>query len=221
MVGRSRTGPTLRVVVSDEKRPPAAAPLAASLDDSEIVEACRRGDSSAAAALHARVRGIVDATIARLLGRKDSRSEDLAQIAFIEIARSLVRFRGDCSLDTWASRVTAHAIYKELRRRKTESRVFASPADDDSASMRDEGAAIEHRSALRRVRAHLASMDPLKAWTLVLHDVAGYDLKEIAEITGASVAAAQSRLVRGRADLQSRIAADSELSDLFAPEDDR
>jgi RNA polymerase sigma-70 factor (ECF subfamily) len=217
MVGRSRPGPTLRVVVGEGKPTPPRPP-SSSLDDSEIVEACRRGDSSAASALHARVRGIVDATIARLLGRKDSRSEDLAQIAFIEIARSLARFRGDCSLDTWASRVTAHAIYKELRRRKTESRVFTAPPEYEAASALDETAVVEHRSVLRRVRSHLAAMDPVKAWTLVLHDVAGYDLKEIAEITGASVAAAQSRLVRGRADLQSRIAADSDLAELLTKE---
>jgi len=159
--------------------------------------------------------------VARLLGRKDSRYEDLAQIAFIEIARSLARFRGECSLDTWASRVTAHAIYKELRRRKTEHRVFAPSAEAEAPSTLDIAESLEHRSLLRRVREHLGRMDAVKAWTLVLHDVGGYDLKEIAEITGASVAAAQSRLVRGRADLHERIAADTELADLLAREKER
>ena len=227
MVGRARpSGPTLRVVVGGDvpREEPAStkrATPAAALDDTQIVEACREGDATAAAALHARVRPVVDATIARLLGRKDSRSEDLAQIAFIEIARSLRRFRGECSLDTWSSRVTAHAVYKEIRRRKTEHRVFAPPPDDEAMSMLDESAAAEHRSLLRRVRAHLGAMDPVKAWTLVLHDVCGYDLKEIAEITGASVAAAQSRLVRGRSDLQERIAGDSELAHLLEREEER
>jgi RNA polymerase sigma-70 factor (ECF subfamily) len=187
------------------------------LDDAQLVEACRRGDPSAATALYRRARPIVDRTLARLLGRKDSRFEDLAQIAMIELVRSLASFRGECSLDTWTSRVTAHAVYKEFRRRKVEHQIFAGAmVEDDEPSAYDEQNAAEARSLLRRVRLHLAEMDPVKAWTLVLHDVGGYDLKEIAEITGASVAAAQSRLARGRADLQARIDADPELSELLA-----
>lgn len=228
MVDRARTrGPTLRVVeappsvaAGQRRAGPASGPHRGTtplLDDVEIVEACRRGDPSAAHALHARVRPIVDATVARLLGRKDARSEDLAQIAMIELVRSLAQFRGECSLDTWTGRVTAHAIYKELRRRKLEQRVFVSagPDDDDPPESGDSSTSAEARSTLRRVRTHLAELDPVKAWTLLLHDVGGYDLKEIAEITGASIAAAQSRLVRARAELHARLEADPELADLL------
>lgn len=217
--------PTLRVVGEPSSdAPPSGARAAAEraaaptpgLDDAQLVEACRRGDSSAASALYLRARPVVDMTIARLLGRKDSRFEDLAHVAMMELVRSLARFRGECSLDTWTSRVTAHAVYKELRRRKLEHRVFSgAPAEDEEPSTHDERNAAEARSVLRRVRLHLGAIDPVKAWTLVLHDVGGYDLKEIAEITGASVAAAQTRLVRGRAELQTRLEADPELADML------
>jgi RNA polymerase sigma-70 factor (ECF subfamily) len=43
------------------------------------------------------------------------------------------------------------------------------------------------------------------AKTLLLHDMVGCSLAETATITGASMAAAQSRLVRGRKELDLRL----------------
>ena len=47
--------------------------------------------------------------------------------------------------------------------------------------------------------------NPAKAEALFLHDALGHDLAEVALLTGVSVAAAQSRLVRARKDLLARI----------------
>jgi RNA polymerase sigma-70 factor (ECF subfamily) len=48
-------------------------------------------------------------------------------------------------------------------------------------------------------------MDPAKAQTVLLHEGMGYELSEIAVLTGVSIAAAQSRLVRGRKELQAKL----------------
>ncbi|HEX2672579.1 MAG TPA: sigma factor-like helix-turn-helix DNA-binding protein [Polyangiaceae bacterium] len=45
-----------------------------------------------------------------------------------------------------------------------------------------------------------------------MHDVYGYDLKEVGQITGVSLAAAQSRLVRGRREIHERIKRDEALA---------
>jgi RNA polymerase sigma-70 factor (ECF subfamily) len=186
-------------------------------DDAEILEGVKRGEPAAAVALHDRVRPNVERTIARLLGRHDRDAEDLAQHSMIELVRSLRGFRGDCSLDTWTSRVTAHAVFKEIRRRRSARSVFDENAEvgTDDASPVDPDRDAAMRSALRRVRHHVAALDDVKAWTVLLHDVSGYDLREIAEITEVSVAAAQARLVRGRRDLHARIEADPELRELL------
>ncbi len=188
-------------------------PPAPSHDDSELLAGLKRGDQAAASALHDRTRPVVERTLVRLLGRGDRDHEDLAQKALIELVFTIDRFRGDCSLDSWAATITAHVVFKEIRRRKTERRLFDGVADGvDAPSSTDIVRESLSRSTLRRIQAHLAQMDEAKAWTFALHDICGYDLKEIAQITEVSVAAAQTRLVRGRRELHERIAADPELA---------
>jgi RNA polymerase sigma-70 factor (ECF subfamily) len=191
-----------------------ARPPQPALDDAQLLEAMRRGDPAAATSLHDRARPQVERTLARLLGYRDADREDLAQIAMIELVTSVDRFRGDCSLDGWIALITARVAYKHLRRRTLERRIFQGAARDDlpSASGRAPARQTVVRGLIARVRTHLDRLDQDKAWTFLLHDVCGYDLREIAEITGVTVAAAQTRLTRGRRELHDRIARDPELA---------
>jgi RNA polymerase sigma-70 factor (ECF subfamily) len=194
------------------------APLRAqepSLDDQQLLLALRRGDAGAAVSLHDRARPIVDQTVSRLLGRADMDCEDIAQLALIEIVTCSDRFRGECSLDGWISMLTARVVYKHIRRRRTERRIFSGVTSDRVVAVSPNHAGREAgaRDLIARIRKHLDALDPNKAWTFLLHDAYGYDLREIAQITGASVAAAQTRLTRGRRELHERIAADPELTD--------
>lgn len=201
------TAPVLRLVPREPGRLPR--PM---LDDSELLAAMRRGDSAAATALHDRVRIPIERALIRVLGGRDRDHEELAQNTMIELVRSIDRFRGECSLDTWVSRIAAHVAFKAIRRRKLERRILESRADlDDNLAPTDLDRSAMDRSTITRIRAHLAAMDQDKAWTVVLHDVCGYDLREIAEITDASVSAAQTRLSRGRRELHERLLADPEL----------
>jgi RNA polymerase sigma-70 factor (ECF subfamily) len=211
------------MVASDNRRPrlwlasnrgqTAPQPPEPSLDDTQLLDALRRGDVSAATSLHDRARPVVVRTVHRLLGRSDWDSEDLVQQALIELVTTIQRFRGDCSLDGWISMITARVVYKHIRRRKTERRIFGGTIPEGSLSNQAPGREASARGLIARVRNHLDALEPNKAWTFLLHDVCGYDLREIAEITGASVPAAQTRLTRGRRELHERIAADPELTD--------
>ena len=207
------TGP-LRLVPGDGA--PAAPPA---LDDRSLVAAVRAGDTHVASALCDRVWPQVDRTIRRLLGGHDVDRDDVAQLAMIELVKTIDRYRGDCSLDAWAQTITSNVIFKHIRRRRVERRIFNDLLTSDALEVAGP-AQTERRSATRELLAHVAShlddMNASRAWAYVMHDILGYDLREVAELTGASVAAAQSRLVRGRRELHARISKDPALVELLS-----
>jgi RNA polymerase sigma-70 factor (ECF subfamily) len=203
----------LRLVPKEGPGGDASPPRPAGPDDAALVARVRSGDRTAAPALYRRARPAVDRTVVRLLGRRDNDHEDLVQVSMVQLVSSLGSFRGECSLDTWIARVTAHTVYKELRRRKSERRLFDPPRGDLDPAHDEVARSLAARSALARVRAHLDAIDPAKAAVVVLHDVCGYDLREVAEIVDVSPSAAQTRLARGRAELHARLAADPSLAD--------
>jgi RNA polymerase sigma-70 factor (ECF subfamily) len=222
-VNQESDGSRLRLVRPGDQPLPASGAAPASgaprsrgvpLDDAEILAALRAHDTDAATTFHDRVRPQVDRAILRLLGRRDVDHEDLVQLSLIELIYSIDRFRGECSLDSWTATVTAHVVYKHLRRRGAERRIFAVPpaALETAATAPGPSSDAMLRGLVSRVRKHLEAIAPAKAWAFVLHDVCGYDLREAATIMEVSVAAAQQRLVRGRRELHELIAADPELA---------
>lgn len=205
LAGRHVSNSVLRVLPGSGQR--------TSVSDEQIIAAVLAGDEHVANQLYERLVDTVDRTLYRVFGRREQDHEDLIQKSFEQIILTLVRgsFAGACSLRTWASSVTSRVAFNALRARKRERRVFdRTPQLDDARDVTTsfeptgasgtEGHALA-RADLDRIRAILVHMNPGRAEAVFLHDVLGHELAEIAVMEGISVAAAQSRLVRGRAEL--------------------
>lgn len=205
--------PSLRLVRSPESEPERARSEPPVIDDSTLLAGLKARDASLSNAFYARVRPVLDRTLTRLLGSRDSEYEDVAQRALFELVDTIDRFRGECPFDAWISIVTARAAYRAIRRRRLERRLFADePPPDVPAVGRSHASTVAARQAIERIRGELQGMNPDRAWAFLLHDVYGYDLKEVGQITGATLAAAQSRLVRGRREIHERIRNDETLA---------
>lgn len=179
--------------------------------DEEIVAGLGRGESWAAEQLYDRVHAHVEASLRRILRTSGADFDDLLQASFERILRVLGErpLGSPCNLASWSSAVAAHVALDALRRRVREQKLFRS--DDILPATRAEivpgsgsERALDARAEISRVQGILGRMKPKYAQTVVLHDVLGHDLAQVARITGVSVAAAQSRLVRGRKDLLRR-----------------
>ncbi len=187
------------------------------MDDASLIEEVRGGNRAVANLFCMRVLPTVDRTVRRLLGRDDSEREDLTQTAIIELVRSIGKFREESSLDTWVSAVTAHVVYKHIRRRPLDPHLSLDAVPENVLKSVSPGGerTVAVREILTRILRHLGAIGEKIAWSFLLHDVLGHSLDEVAKIMGVTEAAAQSRLVRGRRRLHQRIAEDTELADLF------
>ncbi len=207
--------PWLRAVTSPDAGPDSTGPDSAGPDsgptdlgDALLIEGLLAGDRRLSAQLHDRLIGAVDHTLFRVLGRREHDHDDLVQSCFEQIVRSLTRgqFGLQCSLKTWATRISTHVALNALRSRIRERRIVGrSDEAIDPEDYRTSDPSAETHLDVDRVRLALSQMRLLTAEVLVLHEIHGHSLAEVSEMTGLSVSAAQSRLVRGRKELQDRL----------------
>lgn len=178
--------------------------------DEQVVAGLLAGEAWAASLLYDRLQPVVDRALRRVL-QSSSEHDDLVQVVFERIVRTLAerKFAGACSLSTWAVGISAHVGIDALRARVRERAVVG----DDRARSSEIAARVstgnlerqlEARAEIAELHEILAVLDPAQAETVLLHDVYGHELSEIASLMGVSVAAAQSRLVRGRKELLRR-----------------
>jgi RNA polymerase sigma-70 factor, ECF subfamily len=204
--------PFLRALPGGANAPPAPA-----YTDTELFEGIASGDERIARELYRRLLPAVEAALYRVLGRREHDHEDLVQSSFEQIVMTLSqrRYAQACSLTTWASTIAAHTALKALRSRYRQRNVFDTRLGSDDVAefamgREDVERTVSERRELERLRLRLSELPPAQAEAVVLHDLMGHPLAEIATLTGASVAAAQSRLVRGRKELMARLAKDGE-----------
>ena len=126
------------------------------------------------------------------------------------------KFRGDCPPRGWAAVIARNVAVDAIRARARERRVIAHDgdalADERGHAEGDLGPErlTDLHETLDRVNRALRGLGPKKARVVYLHDVLGYQLEEVATMLGTSVAAAQSRLVRGRREIIETIGPESD-----------
>jgi RNA polymerase sigma-70 factor (ECF subfamily) len=184
-------------------------------DDERLIAAFEHGRPRAGAELYERLFPVVDATIYRIHGRREPEHADLVQSAFEQIVATLAKrtYARGCSLTGWAAVIACHVGLNALRARRRERNVVDRDSEVEGAVLVDRGsgthleAQLRARADLEAIRRHLADMDRDRVTAILLH-AQGYDLAEIARLTRVSVAAAQSRLSRGRREIRARLERD-------------
>jgi RNA polymerase sigma-70 factor (ECF subfamily) len=168
------------------------------VSERELLERAQAGDLDAFAEFMRAFERRIRAVCYRLLD--DARDVDEAvQDTFVQAWRNLDRFRGDAAPYTWLYRI---AVNEALMRRRRKTLPTSELQETSVASGEDAFAAADARAFL--IACLRALPDDYRA-AVVLRDVEGLSNEEVAEALEISLAAAKSRIHRGRMQLREQL----------------
>jgi len=181
--------------------------------DEELIRRFQSGDEAAFDQLLLRYQAMVLRVAYKTLQQEDD-AKDAAQEIFLKIYHSLAGFKPEARFSTWVYRITVNQCYNVLRsrrRRRWLAPLHKSAQETDVQQTVDPHSdpveEVEKLERIRQVRQALARLPADQRLAMVLHRYEGLSYQEIAEATGSSVAAVESRLHRARKKMQQFLSA--------------
>ena len=157
-------------------------------DDLTLVRRAQRGEGAAFELL---VRRHTDRLwrVARSLSPDDQTAEEIVQDTFVKAHRSLGRFRGDSSIETWLHVICHRTALDRHRRPRLEVQPLDEVQREPSSQPSDARMIVEEAIGGLEV-------DERAAFTLVA--VLGYRSEEAADVIGVPASTVRSRVARAR-----------------------
>lgn len=146
-------------------------------------------------------------TVHHVVGVSDE-VDDIVQSVFLEIHRSLPRYKGQSKLSTWIYRIAVNVALQHIRkRRRRRVFLFFKEPDEDREleQSEDEGPRHEQRDLLRRLHKLLDTISEKKRVVFVLHELDGRDVEEVGELLEIPVNTVRSRLHAARVELAEKM----------------
>ena len=178
---------------------------AAATHDRELVRRAQREDKEAFEELVRRHQHRVFAVAGGILRRRED-VEDIAQQVFVKAYFSLKRFDQRAAFSTWLYKITVNECWDLLRKKKVRPLVFESDLSEEqarlvitSADKENPGPDVsEKMEAREHVERLLEGLDERDRLMLILKEVEGYSIEEIAEVLNLNGNTVKVRLFRAR-----------------------
>src|SRR6266446_7495111 len=174
-------------------------------EDRELVQRAQGDDKEAFEELVRRHQHRVFAVAGGILRRRED-VEDIAQQVFVKAYFSLKRFEQRAAFSTWLYKITVNECWDLLRKRKARPLVYESDFSEEqsrqySATEREaaKGPDTGDRMAMRQqLEAMLSQLDKRDRAMLILKEVQGFSVEEIADSMGLNANTVKVRLFRAR-----------------------
>ena len=167
-------------------------------EDASLIARVVEGDHDAFAALMRRHEDRVFAVCLRVMGNRAA-ALDAAQEAFLTLYRKAGQYQGTAAVGTWLYRIAVNACYDMLRKeRRRPSEALPAYVDPADPHGEDAFTSVELRPS---VEDALATLTPEFRAVVILSDLEGMSLPDVAEALEIPVGTVKSRLFRARRQL--------------------
>jgi len=174
-------------------------------EESALVRRVQNGDEMAFRDLVERYQSKVFSIIYGIL-RNHNDAEDIAQQVFAKVYFSIRNFDFRSSLLTWIYKITVNECYDYLRKKKVRKLVYESDfSEDDAMMMENSGAAVDPGMPIDEVLAQrdlavklLEKISEEDRSLLLLKEVEGHSVEELAGMTGMNENTIKVKLFRAR-----------------------
>ena len=164
--------------------------------DPAIVKRAARGDSRAHEIIYRAFATPVYSICLRFT-KVPAHAEDLVQETFVEIMRSIGKFRGEAALGSWIRRIAVTKALMFLRSAWTRrSQSLAEDWNDVTEGAVQTHGVSGHPDDAMDLDAALANLPDVARAVVWLHDVEGFTHKEIAALMGKTESFSKSQLSR-------------------------
>ena len=168
-------------------------------DDRRLVARCRAGERDACEELYRRHAPRVLGLARRMVGAADD-AEDAMQDVFLAVFRKLESFRGESTLATWIYRLAMNVCLDRLRSRGSRERKVTDAFDVDDAEHVTAPIPAGRLSPGGRIDLEraIASLPEAARAAFLLHDVEGFDHREVGAILGIAEGTSKSQVHKAR-----------------------
>jgi RNA polymerase sigma-70 factor (ECF subfamily) len=184
---------------------PVAAKAAGATDDRQLVRLAQAGDKEAFEELVRRHQHRVFSVAGGILRRRED-VEDIAQQVFVKAYFSLKRFDQRAAFSTWLYKITVNECWDLLRKKKVRPLLYESDLSEEQAQQFSASEKMasgtqdvsDKLEAQQQVERLLQGLDQRDRMMLILKEVEGFAIEEIAEILDLNANTVKVRLFRAR-----------------------
>ncbi|MHB0754599.1 RNA polymerase sigma factor [Polaribacter sp. M15] len=185
------------------------------MTDKEFIHQLQQGKQAAFSKLLDDYQQRVFSTCISFVPNKED-AEDIAQDVFLEVFKSIAKFKGNSKLSTWIYRIATNKCLEFIRKKNTKKRfafmqaIMGTEIPIDKTSYFTEfnhpGVVLENKEKSAIIFKAINTLPETQRVIFTLAKIDGKSYQEIVEITGKSLSSVESVLFRAKKTLKKKLA---------------